>query len=103
MKRYAILLSLLLLAGFGCAKTAKPPAKPTAAAQPAAGAKPGVDGKDVDTDGDGLSDRDEVEIYQTNPLEKDTDRDGVSDGDEVKRGDNPNGPGKLVVHEAPKP
>lgn len=56
----------------------------------------GTDPKNPDTDGDGLSDRDEVKIYHTDPLKKDTDGDGVSDGDEVKRGDNPNGPGKLL-------
>jgi len=48
-----------------------------------------------DTDGDGLFDREEVKVYHTNPLVKDTDGDGYSDGDEVKNGYNPNGPGKL--------
>ncbi|MDD5556568.1 MAG: right-handed parallel beta-helix repeat-containing protein [bacterium] len=36
-----------------------------------------------DSDGDGLSDYDEVEIYFTNPYKADTDGDGISDGDEV--------------------
>ena len=36
-----------------------------------------------DTDGDGLSDGDEVNKYHTNPLLADTDGDGLSDGDEV--------------------
>lgn len=49
-----------------------------------------------DSDSDGLADRDEVKVYKTNPLVKDTDQDGVSDGDEVKKGDNPNGSGKLL-------
>jgi hypothetical protein len=37
----------------------------------------------ADTDGDGLSDGDEVLIHMTNPLRADTDGDGLSDGDEV--------------------
>lgn len=37
----------------------------------------------VDTDGDGLCDGDEVNIYQTNPNNPDTDGDGLSDGQEV--------------------
>ena len=36
-----------------------------------------------DTDDDGLSDGDEVNIYHTDPLNKDTDGDGLTDGDEV--------------------
>ena len=36
-----------------------------------------------DTDGDGLSDSEELFEYHTDPLESDTDGDGVSDGDEV--------------------
>ena len=38
-----------------------------------------------DTDGDRLSDGDEVNIYQTNPLSSDTDGDNISDGDEVNK------------------
>ena len=53
---------------------------------------PGLAGKDltpglpveiVDTDFDGLTDQEEVEIYGTNPLIADTDQDGCSDGVEV--------------------
>ena len=36
-----------------------------------------------DTDGDGLSDGDEVNVHKTNPLNPDTDGDGLLDGDEV--------------------
>jgi outer membrane protein OmpA-like peptidoglycan-associated protein len=43
----------------------------------------GTDPENPDTDGDGLSDGDEVKRYHTNPLKVDTDGDGLSDGDEV--------------------
>ena len=43
----------------------------------------------VDTDGDGLSDWDELNIYNTNATNPDTDGDGVSDGDEVNNGTDP--------------
>ncbi len=49
----------------------------------------------IDTDHDGLSDYQELKIYQTDPLNPDTDGDGYNDGAEVKAGYNPNGPGKL--------
>lgn len=48
-----------------------------------------------DTDGDGLSDYDEVKIWHTNPLNPDTDTDGFSDGTEAENGYNPLGAGKL--------
>ncbi|MHA1204607.1 MAG: hypothetical protein ACTSSL_06650 [Candidatus Heimdallarchaeaceae archaeon] len=38
---------------------------------------------DSDTDGDDLTDDDEVNIYFTSPLDNDTDNDGLTDGDEV--------------------
>jgi hypothetical protein len=37
----------------------------------------------TDADGDGLSSRDELEIYGTNPAEADTDNDGMADGEEL--------------------
>jgi hypothetical protein len=43
----------------------------------------------ADTDGDGVKDGDEVNIYHTNPLRVDTDGDGFSDGDETAAGTNP--------------
>ncbi|MHA2092899.1 MAG: hypothetical protein ACW98K_18800 [Candidatus Kariarchaeaceae archaeon] len=42
----------------------------------------GTDPNNPDTDGDGLSDGDEVNIHGTDPLNPDTDGDGLSDGDE---------------------
>lgn len=48
-----------------------------------------------DTDNDGLSDGEEVRIYESDPLSGDTDGDGYGDGDEVHHGYNPTGPGRL--------
>jgi hypothetical protein len=44
---------------------------------------------ELDTDGDGLSDRAEVEQYGTNPHHPDTDGDGYTDGTEVLHGYSP--------------
>jgi hypothetical protein len=49
----------------------------------------GTDPHNPDTDGDGLSDGDEVNIYHTNPLVPDTDGDGIPDGVEVANGTDP--------------
>jgi len=43
----------------------------------------GTNPKVADTDGDGLSDGDEMRTYRTNPLRTDTDGDGLKDGDEL--------------------
>ena len=43
----------------------------------------GTDPDDADTDADGLSDGDEVNVHSTDPLDSDTDADGLLDGDEV--------------------
>ncbi len=53
----------------------------------------GTDPHNPDSDGDGLSDGDEVHLYHTNPLLWDSDGDGLSDGVEVATGSNP-----LDVH-----
>lgn len=55
----------------------------------------GTDPAGQDSDGDGLSDGDEVIIWKTNPLNSDTDGDSHSDGKEVRNLYNPLGPGKL--------
>jgi len=45
-----------------------------------------------DTDGDGLSDYDEINLYHTSPYLKDSDGDGIDDKTEVLRGSDPNCP-----------
>jgi eukaryotic-like serine/threonine-protein kinase len=49
----------------------------------------GTDPLNPDSDGDGLEDGAEVHIYGTSPLNPDTDGDGISDGDEVAAGSDP--------------
>jgi len=56
----------------------------------------GTDTTNPDTDGDVLTDGDEVNLYFTNPLNPDTDGDGYLDGAEVTAGYNPKGPGRLL-------
>jgi hypothetical protein len=51
--------------------------------------------KNKDSDDDGLSDYEEMFIYNTFPLVSDTDGDGYLDGEEVENGYNPLGPGEL--------
>lgn len=58
--------------------------------------KLGTDPKNIDSDGDGLYDYEEVKIYGTDPLDSDTDNDGYSDGEEVRSGYNPIGSGKII-------
>ncbi len=43
----------------------------------------GLDGNNPDTDGDGVADGDELNIYGTEPTVYDTDGDGISDGEEL--------------------
>lgn len=55
-----------------------------------------------DTDGDGLTDYDEINKYQTSPYLADSDSDGVDDKTEVMRGTNPNCPeGQQCFNVAP--
>ena len=56
----------------------------------------GTDPNIADTDGDGLTDRQEVETYKTDPLKADTDGDTFPDGSEVQAGYNPLGAGRCV-------
>src|SRR5207247_8248875 len=48
----------------------------------------------IDTDGDGLSDEDEIRIG-TNPYDRDTDHDGYPDGLEIALGSNPLDPNSI--------
>lgn len=50
----------------------------------------------TDSDGDGLTDGEEVSKYLTNPLKADSDGDGYPDGVEVKTGYNPLGTGRCT-------
>ncbi|MEK7623429.1 MAG: hypothetical protein AAB408_02040 [Patescibacteria group bacterium] len=55
----------------------------------------GTSDLEFDTDHDGLSDADEINVWQTDPTKRDTDGDGYSDGLEAIKGFNPKGAGKL--------
>lgn len=56
----------------------------------------GTDPNNWDSDGDELSDGDEVVIWKTDPFNPDSDGDTFLDGIEVKNGYNPAGPGKFM-------
>lgn len=58
----------------------------------------GTDPRNPDTDGDGLSDGDEVKKYGTNPKAGDTDGDGYSDAIEVRAGGDPKNAAKVPVN-----
>jgi len=60
----------------------------------------GTDPHNPDTDGDGLSDGDEVNIYHTNPLVADTDGDGIPDGVEIATGTDPLNPASFDLAKA---
>lgn len=49
----------------------------------------------IDSDNDGLTDSEEIDVYKTDPKKADTDGDSYLDGVEVRGGYNPNGPGML--------
>jgi len=55
----------------------------------------GTDPNRSDTDDDGLTDKEELNIWKTDPLDADTDDDTFADGDEVRHGFNPLGDGRL--------
>ncbi|HET9777144.1 MAG TPA: hypothetical protein VFP77_11290, partial [Gemmatimonadaceae bacterium] len=55
----------------------------------------GTDPRNPDSDGDGLKDGDEVNVYHTNPLLYDTDGDGIGDGLEARTGSDPLDPASF--------
>ena len=55
----------------------------------------GTSNTEFDSDGDGLRDTAEIDIYKTDPTKRDTDGDGYADGWEVLKGFNPNGGGTI--------
>lgn len=58
-------------------------------------AKLGTSDRQYDTDGDSITDKEEVERFGTDPNKIDTDGDGFSDFAEIVQGYNPKGDGKL--------
>jgi len=56
----------------------------------------GTDPLNPDSDNDGLFDKEEIVVYKTDPLNEDTDGDTFIDGNEVKAGYDPNGLGELL-------
>jgi hypothetical protein len=58
--------------------------------------KTGTDPNKRDTDNDGIGDGVEV-LYRMNPLDADMDNDGVNDGDEIRQGTNPFFPDQADV------
>jgi hypothetical protein len=53
-----------------------------------------------DSDGDGVPDRDETEIYSTDPHNRDTDGDGYSDWLELNNGYSPHEPGAVKLEDS---
>jgi hypothetical protein len=56
-----------------------------------------TDPLNADTDGDGLSDFDEVRTHLTDPLFTDSDEDGMSDSSEIQAGSDPNDPASCFA------
>lgn len=56
--------------------------------------------KPLDTDGDGVPDKDEIEIYHTDPYKADTDGDGYNDWIELNYGYSPHNPGPIKLEES---
>jgi hypothetical protein len=51
----------------------------------------------VDSDNDGITDEDEINIHGTDPGNPDTDGDGIIDGDEAAAGTNPHGMDDIII------
>jgi len=52
-------------------------------------AKLNLSSETFDTDGDGISDKDEMDVWETDPTNADSDGDGVGDGEELIDGTDP--------------
>lgn len=61
----------------------------------------GLNPAEYDTDGDGLSDKAEIEQYKTDPKKADSDGDTFWDGNEILNGYNPLGPGRTPTSTKP--
>jgi Cu-Zn family superoxide dismutase len=70
-------------------------AAPVVTATAAAAAPTAAPAVAADTDGDGLTDGDEADVYGTDATVVDTDGDGVGDGDEVAAGTDPLDPSSF--------
>ncbi len=57
----------------------------------------GTDIAKADTDADGLTDREEINVYKTNPLSEDSDKDTVSDRKEILNRTDPLNPDPRAV------
>ena len=57
---------------------------------------------DPDDDNDGLTDDEEINVYQTNPLRADTDGDGLADGAEIANGLDPLNPDDCPLELCPE-
>lgn len=62
----------------------------------------GTNASSSDSDSDGITDYDEVEVYGSDPLKTDTDGDGNSDGTEVQNGYSPTDDSVLLDLESEK-
>jgi hypothetical protein len=65
------------------APASEPAVEPVAVDEPATDAPADTAATEIDTDGDGIGDDYEVNVYATDPGVWDTDGDGLSDGDEL--------------------
>jgi len=63
----------------------------------------GTDPNNWDSDGDDLSDGDEIIVWKTDPLNPDTDGDSFKDGEEIKNGFRPDGSGRIFEIPAEEP